>query len=80
MEHPAIDPCVYLEPYGWRFSFRTKTFLTFCLDLQTMIESLKFNRQLLKTSPFKDVISGKWDVHLYCSNMLTKRLRGGFSW
>ncbi|TFY67786.1 hypothetical protein EVJ58_g1395 [Rhodofomes roseus] len=41
MEHPTIDPHVYEEPY----------------DLQSMVESVKFNRKLLQTEPFKSVIN-----------------------
>ncbi|KAH9915856.1 alcohol oxidase [Fomitopsis serialis] len=40
MEHPTIDPHIFEEPY----------------DLQTMVESVKFNRKLIQTEPFKSVI------------------------
>lgn len=40
MEHPTIDPHIFEVPY----------------DLQTMVESVKFNRKLIQTEPFKSVI------------------------
>lgn len=57
--YPVIDPHICEEPYGACMTFRLMLHLTFRSDLQTMVESVKFNRKLLQTDPLASIISGE---------------------